>query len=281
MNANFMTWEAAVQWLKAQPEQQDLVRACYYDEPLLEAARRYSRSEEWQAVQRLAQNWLPGRVLDLGAGNGIASYAFAQAGCQVTALEPNGSAIVGAGAIAHLAATTHLPIQVVQAAAETLPFPAASFDLVHGRQVLHHAADLAQLCREAARVLRPGGLFIATREHVISHRADLQTFLSHHPLHHLYGGENALRLRDYTRAIRQAGLRVQHQFGPHESVINYAPVTQAEYRDRVVARLQPYLGNSLATALVRRSPLLMALSRWQTWRDPTPGRLYSFVAVKR
>jgi hypothetical protein len=29
-----MTWEQAVRWLREQPEQQDLVRACFYDDPV-------------------------------------------------------------------------------------------------------------------------------------------------------------------------------------------------------------------------------------------------------
>lgn len=37
---NYVSWEASVQHLRAQPDQQALVEACYYDDPLLDAARR-------------------------------------------------------------------------------------------------------------------------------------------------------------------------------------------------------------------------------------------------
>ena len=154
-----LTWEDAVEWLKSQPEQQDLVKACYYDEPLIDAAKRFSKSEEWKAVRDILANWLPGDVLDLGAGNGISSYAFAKEGCTVAALEPDPSLKVGAGAIEILSKEIESSITIVQAFGETLPFNDCAFDIVHCRQVLHHADNLEQLCREVSRVLRKGGVF--------------------------------------------------------------------------------------------------------------------------
>ena len=50
---HFGTWEQAVQWLREQPDQQELVLGAYYDDPLPDAAQRYWRSEEWQAIRTL------------------------------------------------------------------------------------------------------------------------------------------------------------------------------------------------------------------------------------
>ena len=280
MSDNQLTWEEAVQWLKSQDDRQELVKACYYDDPLLESAQRFVNSEEWQAVHDISKDWMHGKVLDLGAGNGISSYAFAIAGCQVTALEPDPSEIVGAGAIAKLAKEANLDIEIIQNFGESLPFVDNSFDIVHGRQVLHHAKNLPKLCQEAARVLRPNGLFIATREHIISEYQDLEIFLQTHPLHQLYGGENAFLLKQYYEAIAQAGLILRDSYGQYQSVINYAPTTRSQHQQNIANKLEKYLGSRLAKWICSQPNFIELINNIYTWRDRTPGRLYSFVAIK-
>ena len=49
----FGSWEEAVNWLVSQPEQQDLVKACYYDRPALQTAERFWNSDEWKSIQKL------------------------------------------------------------------------------------------------------------------------------------------------------------------------------------------------------------------------------------
>lgn len=278
------TWEEAVQWLREQPDQHELVRACYYDDPLPLAARRFAESEEWRAVREV----LPagrGRALDLGAGRGISSFALAEDGWHVTAVEPDASELIGAGAIRSLVEATGASIDVVERIAESLPFAEAEFDLVYGRQVLHHAESLRRLCAEAARVLRPGGTFLATREHVISRRRDLATFLASHPLHRFYGGENAYLLREYLEALRGAGLIVRRVWGPFDSVINYFPMSQDEWQRRSRRPLASVTGERIARALANpqhstgRWLLRRLAARWSR-RCDTPGRLYSFLAEK-
>src|SRR5580692_8291651 len=150
----FGSWEAAVIWLRNQPERRQLVRDAFYDDPLIAAAKRYFDSCEWQAIAQLLQG-RTGRALDVGAGRGIASYALARQGFAVTALEPDPSAIVGAAAIRALAAEAALPIDVVEEFSERLPFADGTFDVIFARAVLHHTSDLDSACREMYRVLRP------------------------------------------------------------------------------------------------------------------------------
>ena len=265
-----MSWEQAVSWLKQQPDQSELVRACFYDDPLLRAAERYAASDEWRAVRAMLPP-PPGKALDVGAGRGISSFALARDGWDTVALEPNNSAAVGAEAIRGLAVEAGLHIDVIGQWGENLPFPDKNFDLVHCRQVLHHAQDLPQLCREIGRVLKPGGAFIATREHVISRQEDLDVFLAGHPLHRLYGGENAYLLLQYLSAIRNGGIELTSVLNPFQSIINLYPQTMAGLKRQIVAKLRlPRIVPIPDFAL----GLLGAMNK-------SPGRLFTFVGHKR
>jgi SAM-dependent methyltransferase len=275
-----VTWEGAVRSLLDQPGQRQLVLDCFYDLPRTAAAERYARSPEWQAALEL----LParrGRALEVGAGHGIASCALARAGWNVTALEPDPSDLVGAGAIRSLAAGSGLDVRVVEGFGERLPFADGEFDFVLARQVLHHARDLPQLCREIGRVLAPAGRFLAMREHVISKRSDLPKFLAVHPLHHLYGGENAFLLEEYRQALLGAGLVIERQLAPFDSPINYAPYTRETLRDELVTRAGRVPGGAaLLRGLLGSERGYDAFLRILSRIDRRPGRLYSFVCAK-
>jgi ubiquinone/menaquinone biosynthesis C-methylase UbiE len=275
-----LTWEEAVESLRRDASQTELVRACYYDDPLLDAARRFRQSEEWLAIRSLLGPGRGQKVLDLGAGRGIASYAFAMDGWKVTALEPDPSPIVGADAIRSLAADTPGGIEVVETFGEELPFADGTFDVVYGRAVLHHARDLDQLLKECGRVLAPRGKLLMTREHVISRQDDKEAFLNTHPLHHLYGGENAFTMDEYRWAIAKAGLTMMHALGPRSTPINHFPVTSNAMAGELVKRLRRRVGKAVAKMLVSIPAVRKELlKRWDD-KDQGAGRLYSFLAAK-
>lgn len=274
------TWEEAVLWLRAQPDSHDLVMGAYYDDPLAAAADRFWRSEEWAATRGLI-GAKPGFALDIGAGRGIASYALARDGWQVTALEPDASAIVGAAAIRALVRENDLSIAVEQRLSERLPFADASFDLVYGRAVLHHISDLSAATAEFARVLKSGGRVVFVREHVISREEDRHAFFDAHPLHHRYGGENAHLRQVYERALTDAGLTLVEVIGPLTNAVNYAPQS-AQSLIRDIARRVPGPGvfGALFGALLRLPGLGKAGMRLLEAVDHRPGRHYSFVATR-
>ncbi len=264
-----LSWEQAVRWLITHPEasKRELARDCYFDGTAVEAAKRFAASLEWEAVRRILPS-PPGKALDLGAGRGISSFALAQDGFQVVAIEPDPSALVGAGAIGEIVVETGAPISIVSTFAEEVPFPDETFDVVHCRQALHHAGDLEKMCAEAIRVLRKGGLFIATREHVLTRESDIDAFLASHPLHLLYGGENAFTLERYSQALAKYTTTLEI-LGPTSSPINLFPSSLEEERHRLAL---------IADVLPEEIPDFVFKVRDHF--DSTPGRLYTFLAVK-
>ena len=97
------------------------------------------------------------RVLDIGSGGGFLAEEFAALGCRVTGVDPARASV--AAARAH-AAGRGLRVDYLVGAGEELPVPDAAFDVACCCDVLEHVADPDRVIGEAARVLRPGGLYL-------------------------------------------------------------------------------------------------------------------------
>ena len=90
-----------------------------------------------------------------------------------------------------------------------LDFPGNHFDFVICSGVLHHATNMVQLLREAKRVLKPGGRFVAIREPVwplikLKSRAKARARLAAAGIPDLF-----YTLADYREFFTQAGLPVE------------------------------------------------------------------------
>ena len=146
----------------AQPLKNDLT---IYDS---HADRWWSDDVKWV---RTLKNMVPGRlrwfdrhvswgaqdVLDLGCAGGFMAEAIAQRGATVTGIDPAAQAIQAAR---DHAAESELNIRYDVGVGEALPYADATFDIVVCVDVLEHVQDLAQVCAEVARVLKPGGMFL-------------------------------------------------------------------------------------------------------------------------
>jgi len=97
------------------------------------------------------------RVLDVGCGGGLLSEELAGLGCVVTGIDPSRESLEAARAHA---AEGGLAVEYVPGVAAALPAGDDEFDVVVCCDVLEHVDDVGAAVREAARVLRPGGLYL-------------------------------------------------------------------------------------------------------------------------
>jgi ubiquinone/menaquinone biosynthesis C-methylase UbiE len=93
------------------------------------------------------------RVLEVGCGTGEWLAELASIGSDVAGIDPSENMLE--------LARTKVSADLRQGAAESLPWPNGSFDLVLCINSLHHFASPIAALREAFRVLRPAGKFLS------------------------------------------------------------------------------------------------------------------------
>ncbi|MEM9982536.1 MAG: class I SAM-dependent methyltransferase [Bacteroidota bacterium] len=287
-----MTWEETITYIRTQPQFKELVTKAYLEKDLSLNVERFKESEEFQETLPILRQYAAKgkKLLDIGCGNGISSVAFAQAGYQVTALEPDPSDTIGAGAVRHLKKQYGLhTMNIIEALAEELQLPDNYFDSVYFRQAMHHAKDLEKFLEEAVRVLKPKGLLLSVRDHVVFGQKDKEWFLAMHPLHRFYGGENAYYPSEYKEAMKKAGVRIVKELKHFDSVINFAPISLKEFEQLPTQRRmqrKEHLRKKLG--ILAGLPFLYSMYDWYLNQKQggilsekqVAGRMYSYIAIK-
>src|SRR4051812_35427889 len=97
---------------------------------------------------------LSGRVLELGAGNGLNFPHYPPAVTEVVAVEPEPTL---RSAAEKAAADARVPIKVVDGVADDLPGADGEYDAAVASLVLCSVPDQASALTELKRVIRPGG----------------------------------------------------------------------------------------------------------------------------
>jgi len=113
------------------------------------------------ALAQPQPDWI---MLDVATGGGHTALTFAPYVAHVVAGDLTLRMLEAAEA--HIRAQGVTNVSFRQAAAEELPFDDAYFDLVTCRIAPHHFEDAAGFVREAARVLKPGGVLLV-QDHLV------------------------------------------------------------------------------------------------------------------
>jgi SAM-dependent methyltransferase len=146
------------------------------------------------------------RVLDVGTGAGHTALAVAPHVNEVVGLDLTPEMVATATALAQERAVTNVSFREGDATA--LPFPEGSFDVVTNRQSAHHYADPAKAAAEAARVLRPGGVFLLI-DTISPEDPALDTFLNCVELLRDASHVRDWRPSEWLRMLAAAGLDAQ------------------------------------------------------------------------
>ena len=285
-----MTWEETILFIRKNNEFKELVENAYLDENLELNVIRFGKSDEFKETLQIIERYASKAksILDIGCGNGISSINFALKNYKVTAVEPDSSITIGAGAVRNLKELYDLDnIEIFEDIAENINFRSDFFDIVYIRQAMHHANHLEKFIKECVRVLKPNGLLLTIRDHIIYDEKDKKWFLESHPLQKYYEGENAFTSNEYKNAIKKAGAQVVKEIRYFESIINYFPLSHSNINDlryqnickqkeKLCKKLGIFGNNWIAWQLY------LLISNFKPLNEATiPGRMYSYISIKK
>lgn len=155
---------------------------------------------------------LSGRVIEVGAGNGLNFAHYPAAVSEVVAIEPER---ILRQLAASAAVRADVPVDVVPGAAEALPVKSEAFDGAVASLVLCSVRDVPRALGELRRVLRPGGE-LRFFEHGVAPGAGMaraQRALDRTVWPLLFGGCHVGR--DTVAALRAAGF----ELGPYRRLL--------------------------------------------------------------
>lgn len=225
------SWEDILLAAHGNPEMRTTLEGAYLHHDYALSLRRYRGSEEFKHTALLMREFLvnPTTMIDVGAGNGICSVAFALEGFNVSALEPQSGRTGGVAGIEKMIEageaidpTVRERVQVHNVFGEDFR-SSVKYDVAICRQVVHHFSDPLASLKAIYDALVPGGIILLIREHVVFDEDDYQAFLAGHPFHKFYKGEHAYHVEEYVKFLENAGFKLVRVIKFKDSPINYEP----------------------------------------------------------
>jgi len=173
---------------------------------------RIYRSLVGSALKRLNEDPATVEVLELGAGNGLASMAWFESGVRLTAVDSSEPMLKG---LTQRADSFGLkPKTVVADALEYLDSSSDTFDIITHVSMLHHVPDYVNLLQKSAAHVRRGGCLLSFQDPL---RYD------HMPAHHHFLDRAAyfawrLGQGNVKRGLRTRLRRLRGVYSPNEVV---------------------------------------------------------------
>src|SRR5271166_4408645 len=172
------------------------------------AARHFGRESE-------ARPPLAGlKILDSGCGAGLFAEPLARLGGDVLGIDPAPASI---GVARRHAEETGAKLAYRVATAEEIASESKRFDIVSAMEVVEHVADPAKFVTEAASLLKPGGLFLASTLNRTLKSFALVIVGAEYVLRWLEPGthrwEQFVTPEEFSAAVRAAGLKVMDRRG--------------------------------------------------------------------
>lgn len=167
----------------------------------------HAKGADLQRLIELAQPRGDERVLDVATGGGHTALAFAPHVREVIASDLTPRMLEAAAAFIRDQGAANVSFE--QADAEALPFAEASFDIVVSRIAPHHFPQPQRFVQEAARVLRPGGLFLLD-DNMAPEDPELDAFMNRFEQWRDPSHVRAYTISEWSGWITAAGLRIEH-----------------------------------------------------------------------
>ena len=129
-----------------------------YDQMIVRCVPRYEEMLD-QLLDALPLDCADGRILELGVGSGAltARYLTRYPTAHLTGVDLSFEMLRAAR---QRCAGLSLPVSLLQGRFESLPFQAASFDLIVSSISLHHLQDKLPVLQHLRALLRPGGALL-------------------------------------------------------------------------------------------------------------------------
>jgi len=145
------------------------------------------------------------RVLDVATGGGHTALALAPLVREVVATDLTAPMLEAAERFVRSRGADNVRFQEADAGA--LPFPNASFDLATCRIAAHHFPDVLAFVREAARVVRPGGV-VAVIDNIVPPDPDADAFINSWEKLRDPSHDRALTEAEWREHFQAAGLHI-------------------------------------------------------------------------